>query len=210
MMQIIPLIMLAFAVSLDSFNVGFTYGMRGMKIPHRSIAIIAVCSAASMLLAMTAGKAVSTILSPETASHAGGLVLILIGIWVIYQFFKQEHSDRENNGPLEFKFEVKSLGLVISILRKPMSADMDRSGEIRGIEAVLLGTALALDAFGAGLGAAMLDFSPLITAFLTAAMSSLLVLGGMKTGMRLANTGLLKKVSLLPGFILIMLGVWRM
>ncbi len=210
MMQILPLIMLAFAVSLDSFNVGFTYGMRGMKIPHRSIAIIAACSAASMLLAMTAGTAISSVLSPELAGHAGGLVLILIGVWIVHQFFKQEHSDREHSGPVEFKFEVESLGLVISILRKPMSADIDKSGEIRGIEALLLGIALALDAFGAGLGAAMLDFSPLVTALLTASMSSLLVLGGMKAGMRLAGINLLKKASLLPGFILILLGVWRM
>ena len=42
-----------------------------------------------------------------------------------------------------------------------MSADIDKSGVINGIEAVLLGFALSIDAFGAGIGAAILGFSPI-------------------------------------------------
>ena len=38
-------ILLALAVSLDSFSVGFTYGLRKMRIPFKSIMIIACCSA---------------------------------------------------------------------------------------------------------------------------------------------------------------------
>ncbi|MDI5788515.1 hypothetical protein PO124_09275 [Bacillus licheniformis] len=53
---------------------------------------------------------------------------------------------------------MKSLGIVIHILRKPTSADIDKSGIITGIEAFLLGFALSIDAFGAGIGAAALGF----------------------------------------------------
>lgn len=71
--------------------------------------------------------------------------------------------------------EVRSLGIVIHILRKPMSADIDKSGVINGIEAVLLGFALSIDAFGAGIGAAILGFSPIVMSIAVAIMSSLFV-----------------------------------
>ena len=57
---------------------------------------------------------------------------------------------------LLFNWEIRSLGVVIHILKKPTRADFDRSGIITGLEALFLGVALSLDAFGAGIGAAML------------------------------------------------------
>ena len=60
-----------------------------------------------------------------------------------------------------FNFEIKSLGVVISILQKPTDVDFDKSGTINGVEALVLGIALSLDAFGAGIGAAMIGISPL-------------------------------------------------
>ncbi len=63
-----------------------------------------------------------------------------------------------------------------------MSADFDQSGTITGIEALMLGFALSLDSFGAGIGAAMLGFSPIYLAITVAIMSSLFVLLGIKSG----------------------------
>ena len=48
-----------------------------------------------------------------------------------------------------FNFEIKSLGVVINILQKPTEVDFDNSGTINGVEALVLGIALSLDAFGA-------------------------------------------------------------
>ena len=49
------LVLLALAVSLDSFSVGFTYGLRKMRIPFKSILIIACCSAVTLMIAMLIG-----------------------------------------------------------------------------------------------------------------------------------------------------------
>lgn len=38
------LLLLAFALSLDGFGVGITYGLRKMKIPLLSVLIISLCS----------------------------------------------------------------------------------------------------------------------------------------------------------------------
>lgn len=210
MYQYLSLMLLAFAVSLDSFSVGFTYGLRKMKIPVRSIVVIAMCSAFTLMIAMGVGDLISAVLSPEWAERIGGLVLVVIGAWVLYQFFRPEKEQTEvKDQKMLVKLEIKSLGIVIHILRKPMEADIDRSGAITGIEAFLLGAALSLDAFGAGIGAALLGFSPLVMAAAVAIMSSVFLYIGIKSGQFLSKSEWIQKFSFLPGLILIMIGIWK-
>jgi putative sporulation protein YtaF len=208
--QYLSLILLAFAVSLDSFNVGFTYGLRKMTIPFKSIVIIACCSALSLIIAMGTGKMISVLLSPHLAEQLGGVILVILGGWVLYQFFQPERKTDQKKEKMLVKFEIKSLGVVIQILKKPMTADFDRSGTITGIEAVMLGLALSLDAFGAGIGAALLGYSPYLMALFVACMSSLFVTFGIKLGKWLAHFIWIEKISCLPGILLIVLGIWKL
>lgn len=90
----LSLILLAFTLSLDSCSVGLTYGLRSVRIPLRSIIIIGICSAAVMLVSMGIGHMIAKIFSPVIATRIGGFVLIGIGIWVLYQFFR---SDKKKN-----------------------------------------------------------------------------------------------------------------
>lgn len=206
----ISLLLLALAVSLDGFSVGFTYGLRKMQIPFKSITIIALCSAITLMIAMGIGHLIETLLSPQLAESIGGIVLVILGGWVLYQFFRPEKS--KEILPHEktiVNFEIKSLGIVINILKKPMSADFDKSGTITGIEAFMLGLALSLDAFGAGIGAAMLGFSPVYLAVTVAVMSSLFVTIGMKVGSIFSRTNWAGKFGFIPGILLIIIGIWK-
>jgi putative sporulation protein YtaF len=210
MTQYLSLVLLAFAVSLDSFSVGFTYGLRKMKIPFKSIVIIACCSALTLLLAMGVGSTIATVLSPTVAEKIGGLVLVGIGAWVLFQFFKpSKQSTEQLEEKVLLKFEIKSLGVVINILRKPMVADFDKSGTITGIEALMLGLALSLDAFGAGVGAALLGYSPWLMAIFVAVMSSLFVTLGIYSGRTFSEIKWVQKFSFLPGVMLIVIGIWK-
>jgi putative sporulation protein YtaF len=204
------IILLAVAVSLDSFSVGFTYGLRKMRIPFRSIAIIACCSALTLTISMLLGRLLQQFLSPVFAEKMGGIILIILGVWVIYQFFRSEkEKDILPHEKVIINLEIKSLGLVIHILKKPMSADFDKSGTITGVEAIMLGLALSLDAFGAGIGASMLGYSPGYLALAVALLSSLLVFLGIKLGSYLSQITWLQRVSFLPGILLIIIGVWK-
>ncbi len=151
-MQMVSILLLALAVSLDSFSVGFTYGLRKMKIPFKAILVIACCSGAVMFISMLIGSFLTKFFPVYVTEKLGGLILVGIGAWVLYQFFKPA-KDKEYllHEKTLLNLEVRSLGIVIHILRKPMSADIDKSGVINGIEAVLLGFALSIDAFGAGI-----------------------------------------------------------
>jgi len=89
---------LAIAVSLDSFGVGITYGLRKIKIPVLSIFIIAICSGCVIGLSMQAGSWLSTHLSITAASRIGAVIPIVIGIWAFYQHYRgaQEQKDKQS------------------------------------------------------------------------------------------------------------------
>jgi putative sporulation protein YtaF len=211
MVQIVSLLLLAFAVSLDSFSVGFTYGLRNVKIPLKSIITIAICSAGVLIVAMTIGEVLGEVLPEEIVGKLGGFILILLGAWILYQFFRPEQTELpKDDEKTLINLEIQSLGIVVNILKKPMSADFDRSGTITGIEAIMLGMALSLDAFGAGIGAAMLGFSPFALAVAAAIMSSTFVFAGMRAGIFLSGNRWVQKISFLPGLLLIIVGIFKL
>ena len=89
---------------LDSCSVGLTYGLRSVRIPLRSIIIIGMCSAAVMLVSMGIGHMIAKVFSPVIATRIGGLVLIGIGIWVLYQFFEvREKKNRSKRRRSEIR-----------------------------------------------------------------------------------------------------------
>jgi putative sporulation protein YtaF len=213
MFQLFSLLLLAFALSLDSFSVGFTYGLRKMVLPLKSVLIIATCSAISLMIAVSIGHGLEKVLSPTITASLGGFILIALGAWVLYQFFrpeKEKDSEILEHEKLIINFEIRSLGIAINILRKPMSADFDHSGTITGIEAFMLGFALSIDAFGAGIGAAMLGYSPIYLAISVAVMSSLFLLLGIRSGAFFHKINWVQKFTFLPGILLIIIGIWKL
>lgn len=108
-----------------------------------------------------------------------------------------------------FRLEIRRLSIMIEILRKPSRADMDRSGTITAEEAALLGTALSLDAFGAGVGAAWLGLSPWLTAPAIAVFCALFLQCGIFAGNLAAGVAWMRRLTFLPALILIMLGLSR-
>lgn len=216
MLHVFSLLALAFAVSLDGFGVGVTYGMRRIKIPLWSVIIITSCSALVILAAMYIGKWLAYFLSPAAAHYAGGVILIGIGLWAVHHARPREQEEREKEETAVREsaslvaFEIKSLGLVIQILKRPTDADMDGSGTISGMEAMFLGIALSLDAFGAGIGAAIMGYEPWLTALVIGGVSCLFILSGLRLGFKYAEVGWLKRMTYVPGILLILCGIFKM
>ncbi|WP_080833722.1 sporulation membrane protein YtaF [Cohnella massiliensis] len=216
------LLLLSFAVSLDGFGVGMTYGLRKIRIPLPSILIISVCSGVILLLSMMAGVALAGVLSPHGASAVGAVILIGIGVWALVQFSRNRDRD-DADAPKEadrtvpppakstlVTLEIRRLGIIIQILRTPSAADVDRSGIITAGGGFLLGAALSLDAFGAGIGAALVGFPPVATAILIACSSGLFLWLGMRFGFAAAGWRWIRKLSVLPGIILIVMGIVKL
>ncbi|MDQ1909976.1 sporulation membrane protein YtaF [Paenibacillus sp. GD4] len=228
MLPAISLLILALAVSLDGFGVGVMYGLRKIRIPLVSIAIISFCSGLIIYGSMQIGVYLSRFVHPQWAKGLGALILVGIGIWALFQMFmeKEEQADASDAGkqpvstPLGgtavytvkeiFTLELKRFGLIIQILRSPQVADMDRSGNISANEAMLLGLALSLDAFGAGIGAALIGFTPWLTAAVIACASGMFLTLGLRIGFRYADIRWIRKLSILPGFVLIIMGIMKL
>lgn len=213
------IVLLAFAVSLDSFAAGTTYGIRKIRIPLLSTLIIASCSGAIIYIGLMAGTGLSFLFSPLFTRCLGAGLFVLLGSWLIYQGEKHQRAKDEERiiqqsesalRPKTWTFQIKRLGLVVKVLKTPVVADIDNSGSISSAEAVLLGTALSLDAFGAGIGAAFMGIPPLSTAFLIALMSGLFLRIGMWCGFSHSKNPKNRLMIYLPGLILIVLGLFRL
>jgi putative Mn2+ efflux pump MntP len=241
------LLLLAFALSLDGFGVGITYGLRKMKIPLLSVLIISLCSGVVICVSMQVGVLLAKVVSPHAASKVGAVILVLMGCWSLIQMLMQKEKEQTGERKVDseeyvrstevlaevavdtkdvaaeqaakapeqaksavFSLELRRLGIVVQILRTPSSADMDDSGSISSMEAMLLGIALSLDAFGAGLGAALLGFNPIWTSLTIALFSGTFLLLGMKTGLRFAGNYWMKHAAALPALLLITMGILKL
>lgn len=212
-MEFFALILFALALNMDAFATGVAYGIRRIKIPPGSLLIISGLSVLAIALSMLAGNVLAGFLSEAFARRLGGIILLLIGGWFVWQSLRKNGA--QNSGTTEetktlLHIRIYSLGLVIHVLREPHRADLDRSGEISVQEAFLLGAALAMDSFGAGFAVCLLGFDLVLTAALVGIGHIVLTYLGLLTGRGFGATWLGKQFSVLPGCILIFLGLAKL
>jgi putative sporulation protein YtaF len=177
-------------------------------MPLISLLVICVASASSVTLAMLFGKGLMCFLTPAAASRVGAVTIMVIGGFFLIQSLRQKlcGMDVNDEDPL-LSLTVKPLGIIIQILKEPSKADFDRSGEIGLQEAFFLGLALAMDAFGAGIGIAMAGYNILLTAICVGMLKFILVKSGLMLGRIVQNEHWQFLSSVLTGLILLALGV---
>jgi putative sporulation protein YtaF len=201
-------LMFGLAVSADGFMVGIAYGIKRIKIPFLSLILIACASSLAVTFSMICGKGLAAVLSPSWTSILGTAMLIIIGLYFLLQTVKERINKIEAPGDSAiFTINLEFLGIIVQILKKPSSADMDSSGEINLKEAFFLGLALAMDALGAGIGAAMTGLNILFTAISVGMLKFILVNSGMYLGEAVKSKYIEGISSLLPGIILITIGI---
>src|SRR5699024_7974997 len=132
------LIFLVFAVSLDGFGVGITYGLRKIHVPFVALLIIMSCSGIVVLLSMTIGNILSKFISPDLAKIFGGSILIFLGLFSLYNIWKSKRGNDENE---KLKNSTEEKNFFKTVFTSPDQADLDGSGSISINEAILLGMA---------------------------------------------------------------------
>lgn len=193
---IVSLFIIIFSVSLDSFTVGITYGLRKIRIAIGALLIIMSCSFFIVFTSMTIGKFIRYFISETIAKQFGGIILIILGMFILYSQLKS----KSKRAPSDDAHVLKK------IMNDPLYADQDFSGMISTRESFFLGIALALDAFGAGFAASMFGYSPLITACFVALMSGIFLCIGLQIGYLLAKQKWVERFVFLPALLLICLG----
>lgn len=207
-MEVIGPLLFALAVSADGFMAGIAYGAKKIHIPILSLVVVALASTLAVTISMICGKGLTTFIPETWSSSIGSLILIAIGIYFLLGACKEKINslDMDEEEPL-ISFNIRSLGIIVQILKEPSSADFDSSGEISAKEAFFLGLALALDALGAGIGAAMAGFNILFTALAVGMLKFILVNSGLFLGTIISNSRLKTVSTVIPGIILITIGL---
>lgn len=209
-------LILAIGISLDGFAAGIAYGLRCVRVPFISVVIASLISGAAVWLSMQAGSVFGYYSSSVMLPGIGAALLVGLGGWSMVQGRRQVEAlppieEVRQEDDLIFNLRLQPFGLVIQILREPLTADLDSSGVISGWEALLLGLALALDAMGVGLAAALMGFPLVATCISVMTVSFLALSGGLVVGRNLVGKsggGSTVLWRYLPGSVLILIGLW--
>lgn len=196
--------LLAAALSIDGFGVGLAYGIKKIKVELLPVFLIAACAAPAMTATVLAGQLAAGFIPGYLAGIISGVILILIGLWQLIEGLK-----KYKDSPVLLSINLKFFGLVLKVIREPNSADMDKSGEIDFREALLLGIAVNLDAMAAGFGAGIAGYTMLLIPIVATALLLALLLG-LLIGRKYAKNYLGKAGYIMPGIILMCLGIVNM
>lgn len=204
---------IAAAVSIDSFSVGVAFGIKRIKVPLRSIVVLNFISVLLLGCGFFAGNFLSRFLPPRSTNLLGSFIILLIGIWYLIQGYLNHRYPRESlaEATAIATISIKSLGIAINILRDPTQIDLDISGVIDIKEAVILGFALAVDSLAVGIALSITSIAAIVLTLLIAAiMNFILLLFGIHLGKRYLGIHLGERTAVVPGIILIVMGLIRL
>lgn len=211
-MNFFYVLLLGIAVSLDGLMAGVAYGLREIRVPKSSFFIVGlvttIASAAALAIAVLLGQYINTALAIIT----GSILLILLGFWSIFQqYLTRRLSSNQVNTDLEAgKLSFSIDRLVINIMAKPETADLDRLGVISSVEAVFLGLAVGADAAVGTFAAALTGPLPLYTPLVIGLIHVICIWLGFKISNQFISNKWKRRFPFLPGIMLMLLGLIRL
>lgn len=208
--ELVAILLFAVALSTDAFFVGIAYGLKRIKIPPASIGIIVFLSIFAVTVSMLCGKGLALIIPGGWAAKIGAVMLLIIALTYFIRAIKAKLAGVNVDQPI-FTLTIKSLGIIIQIIKEPSSADLDASGEISMHEAGWLGVALAVDSLGAGLGAAMAGLNILLTALSVGVINLIMINSGLGLGKMVKTRQIGESTSfVLAGIMFLCIGILKL
>ena len=211
----ITYLVLALSVSIDSFGIGITYGIRNTKIFRVAKVILFAISILVTSLSIHLGGLLSNIFSETFTKCIGACFLVLMGLWIIYQAIntKKEEEKALNNtsSPTIYEFMIRFLGITIQIIRNPISSDLDNSKCIDWKESIYLGLCLSIDSLCIGICSSMIGYSSFLFPILVASFQLVFLSVGRILGNKIFSISNIPENiwSTLSGVLLICIGVSR-
>lgn len=189
---------IAVASNLDNAGVGIAYGVRNIRFSFWANLIIALISGAFTYIAGVVGDTLTRYLPSSLASWIGGIVMILVGLWVFSEPWRNSNAKQ---------VEETTGNVVQRILRDPTTADFDKSQTISIKESYVLGVALSINAFAGGFDAGVVHIGILVTAAAVAVASFLLLWLCAYVGSRYASRVFGTRATYIAGVLLILIGI---
>ena len=203
-MYIISSIILAFSASLDSFIIGLAYGIKKININFYINLIISTIVTIGTFIAMLLGVIICKYVSSDICNLLGSILMILVGIWMIFDQYRTHKSTNKEIGPSK---EIIDPIDYEDIMINNHTADKDNSGDISVKEAVTLSVALSINNFALGLSASISGINIYLTSLFTFIFSFLTLILGLKIGNSVFSKILGEHSSLISGIIIIIMGI---
>lgn len=199
-MSFLSILLFVIAASLDILVVSLAYGLKDIKINFSSTIVIASISALGTFISMMLGKFLVDLIPVKLGAILGGLVLLALGFYSIYSYFKEKkiltsHNSENNSSPT-------------FILENPEVADKDKSGNIDFKESLALSLALALNNFGLGIGASISGLNIAFTTISTFIISLIFISFGFYLSKTIKSKNISKNSNLIAGIIIIILSLF--
>ena len=199
-MSFLSILLFVIAASLDILVVSLAYGLKDIKINFSSTLVIASISALGTFISMILGQFLVYLIPVKLGDIIGGLVLLALGFYSIYSYFKEKkiltsHNSENNSSPT-------------FILENPEVADKDKSGNIDFKESLALSLALALNNFGLGIGASISGLNIAFTTISTFIISLTFISLGFYLSKTIKSKNISKNSNLIAGIIIIILSLF--
>ncbi|WP_141825551.1 sporulation membrane protein YtaF [Clostridium sp. KNHs216] len=201
-LYLISVLLFALSANLDNFTVAITFGMRKIKMDFFVNFLIAVITGVGTFLSMWIGGIIGRFFPASVSNTLGSVILILIGLWFLKDFFKKPRE--ENEAGQEEKVNLNTM------LKDPEKADLDSSGTIDVKESAILALALTINNFGMGVGASISGLNICATTIFTFLISMFSITLGYRVGRGCIPKSLSRFVPLISGGIVIALGIFEM
>ena len=208
---VLHILLLAFAVSADTFTVGLTYGMDKVRIPYSSAAIISGIPSLILLVFLYAGVSISARVPSDITGTVSFLILACMAVLKLFDssvkaFIRRSKSLLPHK---RFAFTFRELGVILTIYANPETANKDTPSVLTPSEALPLSLALSLDSAAVGVGAGVSMSHPLLAAVITFFTGCL----GVYTGKKLSSyicSHVKLDFSFIGGFLLLLLAWSRL
>lgn len=204
--MLLTIILLALSVSIDSFGIGITYGLRKTSLSTPAKFILFFVSLLFVGISVAFGYFLISILPTNVIKIISVVLLCLMGILIIYESM----NTNEKKECKKHKIFLKSLGITIEIIRNPISSDLNNSNIIEKNEALYLAFALSLDSICVGITSSSFGIYSLLFPILVPLFQFIFLNAGIIIGKRIVlhNTSL-KKWNIISGILLIVIGILR-
>ncbi|UPM53957.1 sporulation membrane protein YtaF [Gottfriedia acidiceleris] len=203
----ITVLFLAFSSSIDNFGVGITYGIRGIKVGLVANLIISIIAFIFSEAGIVSGQYISKVFPGTLSNVIGAFFLLVIGLRIVLLTFPRKDKQNIINNDDESVSNI-----VTNYLSSPEKADVDHSGDISSFEAIILGTAVSMNALTNGLGVGLIGLSPFAISIAASIFSFLAIWLGVLLGKKVANVkiggwSLGQFSSIISGIILVLIAI---
>ena len=197
-------LLLSFALSIDAFVAAISYGSQNIRIPKRSLLVIAFFCSGFLGVSLHVGTWLGGFLDYGITAYISFSILFALGVFRIFDSLLKRWILTQGKTGKKLSFSLFRLQFILQIYADPKQADFDQSRCLSPAEASVLAIALSLDSLAVGLGAGLMGASTWLAISFTFLLTIIAMAGGCRFGKKLSDV-ISSDISWVSGALLIAL-----